>query len=60
MNSRVSKIKSSNNFDGWDYTQDGRFPNPLVKGRDKQLRNKLRRKYEKENVRRVVGGCDMT
>jgi hypothetical protein len=52
---RVSKIKSSNNFDGWDYTQDGRFDTPLLKKRDKQLRNKLRRRYEKEMVKREVG-----
>lgn len=55
MDARVSKIKSSKRFDNWDYTHDGRFPYPLVKGRDKQLRNKLRRRYEKEMIRQEVG-----
>lgn len=53
MNSRTFKLKSSNNFDGWDYTDDGRFPNPRVKGRDKQLRNKLRRRMEREATKKV-------
>lgn len=51
---RVSKVKSSNQFDGWDYTMDGRFRHPRVKGRDKQLRNKTRRRIEKHLLTKEV------
>lgn len=52
---RVSKIKTSKLYSGWDWTRDGIFQKPRVKGKYKRQRSKYRRTLEKRMTKKEVG-----
>lgn len=55
---RVLKIATNKSYSGWDWTYDGRFPEPRVKGKDKRQRSKyqrtLEKRFTKEEIQRNI------
>jgi hypothetical protein len=52
MNNREFKIAANKNYCGWDFTMDGRYEEPRIKGEDKKRRSKLRRTIEKRELKK--------
>jgi hypothetical protein len=57
LNRRL-KIETNKTYDGWDWTQDGRFDEPRVKGADKRRRSKYQRTIEKRITRKEAEQFD--
>lgn len=57
LNRRL-KLETNKTYDGWDWTMDGRFDEPRVKGRDKQMRSKHQRTIEKRITRKEARNYD--
>lgn len=45
---RQLKIKTNKTYDGWDWTMDGQYNKPRVKGKDKKARTRYSRTLEKQ------------
>lgn len=54
MLNRVMKLKTNKLYSGWDWTCDGIFQKPRVKGKYKRQRSKYRRTVEKRFTQKEV------
>lgn len=51
---RVLKVTTNKSYSGWDWTYDGAFPEPRVKGKNKRQRSKLQRNLQKRFTRKEM------
>jgi|GEM_PF-3645089 len=51
---RQIKIETNKTYGNWDWTKDGQYPTPRVKGKDKRRRNKHQRNIEKRWIRNEI------
>lgn len=49
---RTLKLATNKTYDGYDWTEDGRFEKPRVKGINKRRRSKYQRTIEREELRK--------
>lgn len=52
MGKHSKQIRPSKNW--WDYTQDGRFPEERIKGKDKALLKRKTRRREEKELKRML------
>lgn len=57
LNRRL-KVEVNKTYGGWDWTMDGRFAEPRVKGADKRRRSKYQRTIEKRTTRKEAQHFD--
>lgn len=51
---RVLKVETDKTYGNWDWTYDGAYKEPRVKGKDKRRRNKHQRSIEKRMAKNEV------
>lgn len=51
---RELKIRTNKTYDGWDWTMDGQFKEPRVKGKDKKARSRYSRTLEKRLSKKEI------
>ena len=51
---RIMKIETNKTYGNWDWTMDGQYDKPRVKGKDKRRRSKYQRTIEKRMTRKEI------